>query len=79
MEIIQREETDKFLIWNDLGKPRLRTMLFTPTQSFARSTQTWAVSHVVKKMEVKKLSSWKSFNLWKKNFLTLSRTLWELK
>ena len=21
MEIIQREETDKFLIWNDLGKP----------------------------------------------------------
>ena len=32
MEIIQREETDKFLIWNDLGKPRLRTMLCTPTQ-----------------------------------------------
>ena len=78
MEIIQREETDKFLIWNDLGKPRLRTMLFTPTQSFARSTLTWAVSHVVKKWRSKNFQVERVLTCEKK-FLTLSRTLWELK
>ena len=78
MEIIQREETDKFLIWNDLGKPRLRTMLFTPTQSFAHSTLAWAVSHVVKKWRSKNFQV-ETVLTCEKNFLTLSRTLWELK
>ena len=81
MEIIQREETDKFLIWNDLGKPP-PTEHVTHAHAFSlESTQFQLMSGLTrgKKRGVKKLFSWfklKQFYLSKK--LTLSRPLWEL-
>ena len=60
MEIIQREETDKFLIWNDLGKPP-PTEHVTHAHAFSlESTQFQLMSGLTRgqKRGVKKLFSW---------------------